>query len=64
MKKMLGLEDDLDATGSAAMSSSEEKRLLRETDSKLDELIALTKSLQDLNRKILETNQKLLLRMK
>jgi len=64
VRKMLGMDEDGEAVASAALSPSEEKRLLRETDAKLDELIALSKSLQDLNKKILETNQKMLLRMK
>ncbi len=56
-------EPDPYGTSRASTGMQSDRELLLETEKKVDELVALTKSLLDLNRKILDSNRDLLLRM-
>src|SRR3989338_4982213 len=56
-------EPDAYGTRSVSKGMQSDRDLLLDTEKKVDELVALTKSLLDLNKKILESNRDLLLRM-
>ncbi|MFA6048577.1 MAG: hypothetical protein WC792_01345 [Candidatus Micrarchaeia archaeon] len=62
-KKPAQKEEQAEAPGAGGLGASGEKRL-KGIEQKVDELVALTKALQEINKKILETERQNLLRSK